>query len=223
MRFSQWCQLWRLTARHIPIAYTDCVNPALNEAQQAQANQVMVLLLRSYLEDFLTESRVQNRAFAQPCYFFNRALRVPVWMALHRLIFDEPWAGCFRSYDLSRGLVSAEFCPARELPKAAHHIMYRLRVEVKAVGMNPQRVNLTDFLAQMHTYLNYVHPFADGNGRLQRMYLNLVAGYYGWLIDWSLVNRDAYLEAVRLAFRLDRTPLQLLLDGAMVSLNDAEE
>lgn len=222
MDFTQWRHLWRLSARHVPLKHTDLVNPALDESQQSLANQVMYHLMFSYWRDFLTEIWARDRAFSDPCYFFNRALRVPVWVVLHQLVFDVPWAGRFRSYDVSRGFDCDEFCPATDLVETAQRVMHRLRSAAANLGTCPDRDILTSYLAHMHTYLNYVHPFADGNGRLQRLYMNFVAGYYGWLIDWSRVNRDAYADAVRLAFRQDRVPLQMLIGQALVPLNKVE-
>jgi len=222
MQFAQWCRLWRAGRRNVPVHYTDVVNPVLSEAQQARANQAMEQLLRSYLAAFLVEAREQNSAFSHTCYFFNRMLRVPVWVALHQLTFDVPWAGRFRSYDISRGFACDEFSSANELLETAQRVMGRLRARIRALKATPHRSILIDYLTQMHTYLNYVHPFAEGNGRVQRLYMNFVAGYYGWLIDWSQVNRDAYLDAVRCAFRQDQAPLNALLEGAFVPLEGVE-
>lgn len=45
--------------------------------------------------------------------------------------------------------------------------------------------------------------------------MNLVAAYFGHLVDWSQVDRDAYLDAAREAFRSNLDPLSALIGGQL--------
>ena len=50
--------------------------------------------------------------------------------------------------------------------------------------------------------LNALHPFREGNGRVQRIFLQLLANNAGWQLDWTLVDR-AENEALSLAAMAD--------------------
>lgn len=47
--------------------------------------------------------------------------------------------------------------------------MALLREAAAAWVHQPNHTELVAFLVKMHTYLNYVHPFVEGNGRTQRL------------------------------------------------------
>ena len=88
---------------------------------------------------------------------------------MHDILFAQPWSGRLRDYDLSRGYACDEFCPAAELIVAGNRVMALLREAAAAWVHQPNHTELVAFLVKMHTYLNYVHPFVEGNGRTQRL------------------------------------------------------
>ena len=46
-----------------------------------------------------------------------------------------------------------------------------------------------------HAEINAVHPFREGNGRVLRTFLRLMAEQLGWDIDWSDLDPDQNIEA----------------------------
>ncbi|WP_294948799.1 Fic family protein [Sulfurivirga sp.] len=217
-RYAEWCSVFR--ARSRVFASTSDVNPVLTEDEEAVINRVWLELQEEYCASFLSIARQRASLFAQPCYFLNRALRFPVWVRLHDLLFACEWSGRLRDYDLSKGYSCDEFCPAVELSEAGHRVMALLRQAAADWVCQPNRPALVAFLVKMHTYLNYVHPFVDGNGRVQRLYMNLIAAYFGYLVDWRQANREAYLDAVRAAFRSEEEPLAALIDQHLRPVTD---
>ena len=71
--------------------------------------------------------------------------------------------------------------------------------------------------------MNVAHPFMEGNGRSTRIWLDLMLKRsLKQCIDWSLVNKKAYLEAMRKSV-VDSTDLKSLLKIALTDKIDDRE
>lgn len=55
--------------------------------------------------------------------------------------------------------------------------------------------------------LNVIHPFREGNGRAQNVFLALLAERAGHAVDVGRIDRQRYLEAMIAAFHGDEGPL----------------
>jgi len=63
--------------------------------------------------------------------------------------------------------------------------------------------------------MNMAHPFMEGNGRSTRIWLDLVFKKCIKLcVDWSKIDKNEYLEAMRKS-SIDDTYIRALLKGAM--------
>ena len=63
--------------------------------------------------------------------------------------------------------------------------------------------------------MNVAHPFMEGNGRSTRIWLDLMLKRsLKQCIDWSLVNKKAYLEAMQKSV-INSTDLKTLLKVAL--------
>ena len=71
--------------------------------------------------------------------------------------------------------------------------------------------------------MNVAHPFMEGNGRSTRIWLDLMfKRSLKQCIDWSLVNKNSYLEAMRKSV-VDSSDLKALLKPALTDkINDRE-
>jgi hypothetical protein len=59
----------------------------------------------------------------------------------------------------------------------------------------------------------YIHPFREGNGRTQRVFLNRIARDAGWQLDWRGVRGEVNDQACRAASeRQDLGPLRSMFD-----------
>ena len=71
--------------------------------------------------------------------------------------------------------------------------------------------------------MNVAHPFMEGNGRSTRIWLDLMLKRsLKQCIDWSLVNKNAYLEAMRKSVA-DSSDLKALLKPALTDKIDDRE
>ena len=71
--------------------------------------------------------------------------------------------------------------------------------------------------------MNVAHPFMEGNGRSTRIWLDLMLKQsLQKCIDWSLVNKNAYLEAMQKSV-IDSSDLKALLQPALTNkISDRE-
>jgi len=71
--------------------------------------------------------------------------------------------------------------------------------------------------------MNVAHPFMEGNGRSTRIWLDLMLKHsLQNCIDWSLVNKNSYLEAMQKSV-VDSSDLKALLQPALTNkINDRE-
>ena len=71
--------------------------------------------------------------------------------------------------------------------------------------------------------MNVAHPFMEGNGRSTRIWLDLMLKRsLKQCVDWSLVNKNAYLEAMRKSV-VDSSDLKALLKVAVTDKIDDRE
>ena len=78
-------------------------------------------------------------------------------------------------------------------------------------------------IVNKYVEMNVAHPFMEGNGRSTRIWLDLMLKHsLQKCIDWSLVNKNAYLEAMQKSV-IDSSDLKSLLKTALTDkINDRE-
>jgi len=116
---------------------------------------------------------------------------------IHRAIFHDvfPWAGELRTVNIAKG---NQFCLFQHLETYASPVFSKLKTEnflidTPVVEM-PER--LTFYLSE----INVLHPFRDGNGRAQRVFIEYLAQYAGCYVDFSTVDAKEMIEASALSF-----------------------
>ncbi len=112
---------------------------------------------------------------------------------LHKFVFDDiyEWAGKVRVVDLSKQCTV--FCLADKIDERAKALFNRLK----------QNNYLKDFVGDefiseftdLYCALNYLHPFIDGNGRIQRLFLSMLVSDMGKILDFSEIDTDLLMVA----------------------------
>lgn len=130
--------------------------------------------------------------------------------AIHRQLFQDvyEWAGEPRTVDISKpGDGNVFFLPWRQIEAAAMHCARELREDAMLRGLS--REHFIDRLSTHYDAWNHVHPFREGNGRVQRVFWDRVAADAGWILDWQPVRGEINDEACRIAaVRQDLGPLR---------------
>lgn len=144
--------------------------------------------------------------------------------ALHRDTYGSlyEWAGLYRTMDMSKG--GSLFCRAAYLEQEARRIFRELEREqyLKQAAAGTIE-NFAARLAHYQSELIALHPFYELNGRITRLFFDLIAVYNGYEpIDYSQAlaegpsGLNAYIEASILCVqRADSSKLQQIIQQGL--------
>jgi Fic family protein len=110
-------------------------------------------------------------------------------------------------------------------PSAVGEAMSRLLEHVNESIANvdncdPERHPLTLATYFHQQFLNVIHPFSDGNGRIARIVMNILLMKFGYPpIFIAEVNRHLYFEAFELSDIDDSVMLDFMCDRMLESLD----
>lgn len=112
---------------------------------------------------------------------------------LHRYIFSDiyEWAGELRLVNMSKK--GTNFCAYDEIEEQGNRIFNRLNKS--NYFKNLPFEEFIDEFTQLYCELNYLHPFREGNGRVQRLFLSMLVSNYGKRIDFSKIDKDLFMIA----------------------------
>lgn len=129
--------------------------------------------------------------------------------AIHRALFQDvyAWAGEVRTVDIRK---SDWFLPVSMIEQAAAWVVEELRADDYLQEM--KRPRLVERLAYHFDRINYMHPFREGNGRTQRLFMSRVASDAGWRLDWIAVDAETNVRACVAAGDGDRSLLESMFD-----------
>ncbi|CUU90372.1 cell filamentation protein [Campylobacter hyointestinalis subsp. hyointestinalis] len=134
---------------------------------------------------------------------------------IHKYIFQDVfyWAGKDRMEAGLHGVFlknNQHFVPGNELEKYSKIIFD----ELKSQNYLKNSKDLNHFAKDMANFmmeLNALHPFREGNGRTQRIFLNDLAKNAGYKLDLNLIPKEKMIEASIKASQLKPAMLEALI------------
>lgn len=128
---------------------------------------------------------------------------------IHWTLFQDvyEWAGKFRTVDISRG--NSRFANVRFIESAANDIFSKLARESWLKGLDAD--TLSKRLAHYLSEINALHPFREGNGRVQRIFISQLSQSAGYQLDYSDLEQLQIYQAMELAFNGDESTLANLI------------
>jgi cell filamentation protein len=128
---------------------------------------------------------------------------------IHRYLFQDIYerAGSIRTVDIIRG--ESRYCNVRHIQTYAHTVFSSLRAEDYLGALSKRQ-----FAARAAHYLseiNAIHPFREGNGRVQRLFMSQLAEYAGYSLSYAALGRIEMYSAMEAAFFRDEKPLATLM------------
>ena len=132
------------------------------------------------------------------------------YRAIHKHLFEElyDWAGQMRTINISKK--GTQFCAAEELPRVGEAVFARVKKEHFFCGLSRER--FAEELLDLYERTNELHPFREGNGRTQRVFLAQLAQNAGYRLDFSSVDADELMIATIYAAQGIDLPLKDMLD-----------
>ena len=140
--------------------------------------------------------------------------------AIHRAIFSDvfAWAGEPRTVDISKG---NQFCLSRHIGTYAAGIFARLKEDRFLLGKSAEEMpeRLTYYLSE----INVLHPFRDGNGRAQRVFIEYLAQSAGFDVDFSQVDGKEMIETSALSFAKEYKPMTKMFTRILSPISRQEQ
>ena len=136
---------------------------------------------------------------------FDLAHLQRIHLALFQDVYD--WAGKIRTVDISRG--NSRFANVRFIESAASDIFNKLARENWLNGLDTNA--LSKRLAHYLSEINALHPFREGNGRVQRIFISQLGQSAGYQLDYSDLEQEQIYRAMELAFNGDESLLANLI------------
>jgi cell filamentation protein len=130
--------------------------------------------------------------------------------AIHARIFGDiyDWAGQIRTIAIAKG---SPFCLPQHIESSAADIFHALRGENFLRGL--RRDAFVDRLTHYFGEINAIHPFREGNGRMQRAFFEQLASDAGFTLAWQHLDADHNVAASAAIMSGDPGPMRKLLDG----------
>ena len=180
---------YQFTASDIYLPGTDIPKNNLGITEPELLHEVEETLLQQAYQTFITECEINTRFDEN--YF----------KSLHQRTFESlyEWAGVYRTVEMSKG--SSLFCRAIYIEQESRRIFYQLEQEnflQQSESWKPEK--FADRLAYYQSELIALHPFYELNGRITRLFFDLISIANGYApIDYSKAlsgqPMNAYIQA----------------------------
>ena len=115
------------------------------------------------------------------------------YKSIHRFLFEDlyDWAGELRKVDISKKGTS--FCEVNELENLCKACFNRLEKANYFKGIS--RAKFVEEIVDLYVTTNFLHPFREGNGRTQRIFISKLIKYNGYDFNFSNINPDLLMIA----------------------------
>lgn len=115
------------------------------------------------------------------------------YKAIHKFIFEDlyDWAGIPQTVDISKRATS--FVKAENIEELAEACFERLKKSNYFIGTSLDV--FVDDITDFYCVTNNLHPFREGNGRTQRVFLSQLALNAGYEMDFSSIDTDVLMLA----------------------------
>ena len=115
------------------------------------------------------------------------------YKSIHRFLFSDlyDWAGTVRKINMSKK--GTRFCDADQIESEAERVFSHLRScdYFRGLKRKDYILEFTDF----YQATNFLHPFREGNGRTQRIFLQQLLRLAGYDIEWTCIDADLLMIA----------------------------
>jgi len=196
---------YRLDESPIYIEGTDVPKNKLGIVDADIIHEIENNLLFQAYEKF--SSQITEKVLLDETYFIN----------LHKKTFESlyDFAGLYRTVNMSKG--DSQFCLAQYLPSEAKRIFIELKNDAYLVTCNDKK-EFVKKLAHYKSELIALHPFYELNGRILRLFIDMLCLYNGYnFIDYSTtIENNDYIEASILCVQYaDSSKMEKIIESGL--------
>lgn len=132
---------------------------------------------------------------------------------LHYYLFQDlyAWAGQVRNVDIAKG--DTRFCTMRRIEPEAEKIF----ATIPALAGITERDDFIHAVAELFCDINLLHPFREGNGRVERLFFEEMLFILGHELIWPPITQQQWIEANIAGVYADLAPLQAIFSLALTS------
>ena len=136
--------------------------------------------------------------------------------SIHYFLFQDiySWAGKPRSFDMAKN--GDVFTPAIDLPCYEDDVFQRA-LAFSSSKIQTDKNSAAESLARCLGMINTYHPFPEGNGRTQRIFISILAHQHHYEIDWKSAFPWEMVETFKAAHCSNYTPLIELLQRLIIA------
>lgn len=135
--------------------------------------------------------------------------------SIHRQLFQDiySWAGELRTVDISKGTI---FCLVPFIEEQFAFLYRKLRKENFLKDITDQK-EMAEKLSYYLGEINMIHPFREGNGRTQRIYIEQLCMNNGrFEIDFTEVSKEKMISASVRSAKSDNDLLEELIYKCLI-------
>jgi len=136
---------------------------------------------------------------------FDLAHLCKIYQYLFQDVYE--WAGEVRTVDIIRG--DSRFCNVRHIQSYSNTVFSALAAEKYLVNLEPKV--FANRLAYYLSEINAIHPFREGNGRVQRLFISQLAKQTGYSLDYSALDQAELYPVMQESFLGNVKPLADLI------------
>lgn len=135
----------------------------------------------------ITAATIRRIGFKHPPY------DIEYMKFLHKKLFSDlyDWAGSIRIVDISKK--ETRFCNCGRIVPEAQKLFTALERE-KWLS-NLKKDDFCERLAEYYCEFNMIHPFREGNGRVQRLLFEHLAIAAGYDLNWGSIQKSEWIQA----------------------------
>ncbi len=136
---------------------------------------------------------------------------------IHRFLFGDiySWAGKTRTVNIFKG---TPFCMHQFIDENLDVLFSQLKSEKNLTGCKSSEI-LAKRLSYYLAGINAIHPFREGNGRCQRLFISMLSNARGYHLNYDSITTEEMLEASILSFGNDFS----LLDSLIIKIMERSE
>lgn len=115
------------------------------------------------------------------------------YKSIHKYLFEDiyDWAGEYRTVNISKK--GTRFALAAQIPDLMNACFMRLKDN--NYFQNKSFDEFTDNIVDFYCVTNMIHPFREGNGRTQRLFISQLIRFNNYDIDFSSIDKDELMLA----------------------------